>query len=746
MAEYYGHSDNPHGQWQLLRDHLQGVARRTQEHLKGWQGQAEGEFCGLAHDLGKYPDSFQDRLRGIGSGLDHWSAGAFLALQQHLLASAFAIYGHHVGLPCKSLLQKKQFSDFGVNHPNNLRLTTDRVDEIFQRMEDDGVRLPTVTTPILDGTQGALEGMLQVRRLFSALTDADFLDTEEHMRADARPPGRQLEVQTLLPRLEEHLGELRKHCPTAAMLAVREQVLAACREAANKPPGVFTLAAPTGAGKTLAMLAFALHHCKVNGLRRIITVLPFLTLIEQTVAVYRRALRPHPEDLLEHHSLAGEVYDDCEQTSRRLRLLTENWDAPMVVTTSVQFLESLFAHKPSICRKLHRIAGSVILLDEVQTIPVELAKYTLGALTVLAQRWGCTILMATATQPAFEHLSSEVEKLKLPQWRPTPIVPDTASLFAALRRTKYEFVPPGQPLTDDNLADRLQSNPQALVVVNLKRQARSLYEKLVQQGRHALHLSTRNCPSHRSEILSRARTRLKQGAEVVLVSTQCIEAGVDVDFPRLFRAYAPLDSLVQAAGRCNREGLLDSGLVTVYQPEDATLPGSAYRQATQRTRVKLELWLNQNPAFDDPSQPDQVREYFESLYSIATLTPKELDIAIKDYSFPEVRKHYRLIAEDTINILVPYAPEIQLYQQLKAEAESQGISRSWILRARPITVSEFRPKEKAPILAYLQPLHFRAWRRGPRVEVPDWFIYLEPGHYHPELGLIPPVEMPEFVI
>lgn len=753
LSKYFGHSANVNGKWQTLLEHSTGVAQRTRKALEGWSGQAEGEFAALAHDLGKYPDSFQDRLRGVGSGFDHWSAGAFIALQHRLLGAAFAIYGHHVGLPSRTRLStgQKQLAEFGENHPQQLKLTTDDPRIIFERMEEDGLRLPVVSSPILGSRapdRGQLEMMMDVRRLFSALTDADFLDTEEHMQGQARPIGTTLQASTFIDRLEAHLWLLNQSSTAPEVVReVRQQVLAVSREAALKPQGIYTLTAPTGAGKTLAMLAFALDHAQRHNLRRVITVLPFLTLIEQTVKVYRGVLKPRPEELIEHHSLSRTSYDDVdEETARRLRALTENWDAPFVVTTSVQFLESLFGDKPSMCRKLHRIANSVILLDEVQTIPVNLAKYTLGALTCLAQRWGCTIVMATATQPAFEHLSRKIEEFRLPAWRPSPIVGDLDTVFQKLRRTKFEFVPKQTPLSDEDLAGRLQGERQALVVVNLKRQARDLYEVLKAWDCPVFHLSTRNCAAHRTKILADVRARLDADQEVILVSTQCIEAGVDIDFPRAFRAYAPMDAIIQAAGRCNREGRRPVGLVTVFEPKDSGLPPGAYTQATTKTKSKLAEWLDKDATFDDPGRPALIREYFESLYAIGNLKKAELDAALASFDFPEARAAYRLIEGDTINILVPYDGAMDLFHSLKHEAEQFGISRSWMSRARPITVSEFRPKESAPLRYHLQPLEYRPTRRGKQIKVPDWFIYLESSHYHPELGLTPPEEMPEFII
>lgn len=753
MSKYFGHSANQEGKWQTLLEHSTGVAQRAREALQGWSGQAEGEFAALAHDLGKYPDSFQDRLRGIGSGLDHWSAGTFIAIQHRLLGAAFAIYGHHVGLPSRTRLLsgQKHLAHFGENHPQQLKLTTDDPRIIFERMEEDGLRLPEVPSPILgsrEPNRGQLEMMMDVRRLFSALTDADFLDTEEHMQGQARPIGTILQAGPFIERLDEHLRVLNQNSAAPEIVReVRQQVLAESREAAQRPQGIYTLTAPTGAGKTLAMLAFALDHAKRHKLRRVITVLPFLTLIEQTVKVYRDVLKPHTEELIEHHSLSRTSYDDVgEETARRLRALTENWDAPFVVTTSVQFLESLFGDKPSMCRKLHRITNSVILLDEVQTIPVDLAKYTLGALTCLARHWGCTIVMATATQPAFEHLSQKVEELRLPAWRPSPIVGDLDTVFEKLRRTKFEFVPKQTPLSDEELAERLQSERQALIVVNLKRQARNLYEVLKAWDSPAYHLSTRNCPAHRTKILADVRARLDADQEVILVSTQCIEAGVDIDFPRAYRAYAPMDSIIQAAGRCNREGRVPMGLVTVYEPKDSGLPRGAYTQATTKTKSKLAEWLDKDPSFDDPGRPALIREYFQSLYAIGNLEKGELDAALASFDFPEARSAYRLIEGDTINIVVPYAGALDLYHSLKHEAAQVGISRFWMSRARPITVSEFRPKDSDPLRYHLQPLEYRPTRRGKQIKVPDWFIYLESAHYHPELGLMPPEEMPEFII
>ncbi|MBC7287842.1 MAG: DEAD/DEAH box helicase, partial [Armatimonadetes bacterium] len=375
---------------------------------------------------------------------------------------------------------------------------------LLERFGCDGLELPEVHASIVESWQeDFVASMLDVRMLFSCVVDADYIETEAHREAvdtstkRYRPQGPLLDSHRALASVLGYIEEVRARTHAdPAILELRQDLLQACLQAAESPRGLFTLTAPTGAGKTLAMLAFALKHAATHGLRRIICVIPYLTIIEQTVEVYRKALGKacqHVQPMsyvLEDHSLAGirsrarrtsteATTADADQAEDASRLLAENWDAPVIVTTSVQFLESLFANRPGACRKLHRIAESVILFDEVQTLPTRLVEPTLAALSRLAHRYGCSVVLATATQPAFDHLHEHVRKYFRAGWQPTEIVPPSLRLFDRARRVEVKWpVDETKSLTWEALAERLLEHDQALCIVNLKRHAADLFDRL----------------------------------------------------------------------------------------------------------------------------------------------------------------------------------------------------------------------------------------------------------------------------
>ncbi len=594
--------------------------------------------------------------------------------------------------------------------------------------------------------------MLDVRMLFSALVDADFLDTEAHFQGGQegkryRDPGPALNAERALAVVLAHLENLKAQTQAAdAVAQIRQQLLDACVTAATLNRGLFSLTAPTGSGKTLAMLAFAFKHAFTHGLRRVVMVIPYLSIIEQTATIYRSILAPvfGEHYVLEHHSLAGvgqeKTTSDNEgeagsgrDAERQRRLLAENWDAPLIVTTSVQMLESLFSNRPSACRKLHRLARSVILFDEVQTLPTNLAVPTLAALSHLAHEYGSSVVFATATQPAFQHLHETVAKHCTFGWTPRAIVPKPTQLFAPMKRAEVHWEHTSTPLPWRDLAQRLAQDTQTLCIVNLKRHARELWERV---GPSAVHLSTNLCPAHRRAVLDQVRRRLKAEQPVRLVATQCVEAGVDVDFPVVYRAYGPLDAIIQAAGRCNREGRQPQpGKVTVFLPEDEGYPAGGYEQATRITTMLLRDKGAQGMRLDDA---EFITVYYRTLYDIsgahAARRTKELLEYVEAGSFPDVAFMYRLIAQDSINVLVPYAGEMEKFRALRADAGQRGLTARWIREARDLCVSLYRPKLDDAIWDALVPVKVAG--REERTS-DDWFIYAIEDHYHPVLGLVP---------
>lgn len=754
--KHFAHSANRHGKWHRLANHLESVSKLAREFLIGLRGEEEVGLAGMLHDLGKYGALFQARLHGKAQGLDHWSQGAWLALQKHrAVAAALAIQGHHVGLQSlsKSELRRLEPRALASNHPLQLRLSEEDLSVLEGCLAEDGLTVPQpITTVLGTNIDSRIDRMLDVRMLFSALVDADFLDTEAHFEGDAdckryRTPGPMLHPGKALSVIRDYIEGIQRQTQAGTVVAeVRRALLEAGLNAANHAPGLFTLTAPTGSGKTLAMLAFALKHAQQHGLRRIVVVIPYLSIIEQAASIYRSIFEPvfGTHYVLEHHSLSGlgEESSTCDNegrkgqlsyTERQRRLLAENWDAPLIVTTSVQLLESLMSNRPSTCRKLHRLARSVILFDEVQTLPPSLAVPTLATLSHLVQDYGSSVVFATATQPAFSHLHEPVQSQCAVGWQPLEIVPEPVELFKSLRRTEVRWENPNEGVTWSELSRILREHAQAMCVVNLKRHAKELWELM---DSSTIHLSTNLCPAHRRKVLDEVRENLKCQRCVHLVATQCVEAGVDIDFPVVYRAYGPLDAIVQAAGRCNREGnLAGLGEVRVFLPQDEAYPSGGYQQASQITRMLLHQHGADGMRLNDP---DFVTSYYRQLYDLskpeAAARTKELLDFVKAGSFPEVARHYRLIAQDAINILVPYGERLDQFAALRDEADGKGLTADWIRRARPLAVSLYRPKMDDAIWDALIPVKIAG--RGDR-EQSEWFIYAIPEHYHPILGLVP---------
>lgn len=747
--EYKAHSRSRQGHHDPVATHLKAVSARAAQYAAAFGAEEDAAVAGLLHDLGKYGELFQRRLDGLERGIDHWSPGAWACLLNYKLqgiAPALAIQGHHIGLQQLSDDAIKGLSPekLAKNHPQSLRLSEQNTDLLIERLSADDIELPppaarSVYHEDLHSEAAALA--LDIRMLFSALVDADFVETEAHFNAtgpdapEYRAPGPDLNPAHAASCLHDYLQHLSDTSDApAAVRQLRTDLLDACLSAAESAPGLFTLTAPTGAGKTFSMLAFALKHAREHGLRRIVVVLPYLSIIDQTVQEYQKALKPvleeAPNYIIEDHSLARPSAEEADNVEQHARLLAENWDAPIVVTTSVQMLESLMSNRPSRCRKLHRLAQSVVLFDEVQTLPAELAVPTLATLSRLSDRYGSTIVFSTATQPAFDHLDESVRRYCAFGWQPQEIVPQERDLFARARRTTVRWPRSRTKRRWPELATELAEHHQVLCVTNLKRHAFELYDELASREAAGLfHLSTSMCPAHRRAVLEEIRRRLDDGEPCKLISTQCVEAGVDVDFPVAYRALAPLDSIAQAAGRCNREGKAASGDVYVFVPDDDRLyPGGGYQQAATVT----EMLLREGEGDLDIHDPAVFDRYYRQLYDLKNLAGADTDLirALRGLDFARVNDLYRIIPTATINVLVPYDPE--KFETLAARVLEEGLSRDWIAAARPHSVGVYQPRDNDPIMAFLEWAPVIPGREYAR----DWAIYR--GDYCKERGLVLP--------
>ena len=634
----------------LLEDHLEATGRMAAGFAHAsWADWAQ--WAGRWHDLGKYAAEFQNYLSAA-SGydpnahledspkkgrVDHSTAGA-----QHAVSRlgnigkplAYVIAGHHAGLPD------------GVG-PDRATLKARLHKQIFD--------WSAAPAPFCDGprslaTPASLDGRRPfslaffIRMLFSTLVDADFLDTEsffEPQRPELRAGYPAL--PTLQTRLNEHLRDLTPDPPLGGINLLRGKILAACREAALLPPGFLSLTVPTGGGKTLSSLAFALDHCLHHGKRRIVYAIPYTSIIEQNAAVFKRALGE--EAVLEHHSNFEPKTEDY-----RSRLAAENWDAPVIVTSNVQLFESLFANRPSRCRKLHRLQNSVIILDEAQMLPAELLLPCLAALKELVLGYGATVVLCTATQPA---LAERANFNGLSNIREIMRDPDPAELARELKRVRF-VDRSDSPMAWVDLADDLRRRDQVLCIVNQRNHAAQLFSLLAGEP-GAVHLSGLMCPAHRLEKITELRARLQKGEPCRVVSTHLIEAGVDLDFPVVYRAMAGLDSMIQAAGRCNREGrLVEPGTVFLFAPEGVHVP-HFLKAKLQATRAAL---AQGHEADSLAAVEAYFREFFwqkgDQLDHHKLMQALTETAAQCDFAFRHVARVFRFIDSDYETVIVPY--------------------------------------------------------------------------------------------
>lgn len=606
VRSFYAHSTPrpDKSDWQPLAEHLQAVGTLAGQKASAFSAGDLAELAGLLHDLGKYTDEFQRRVSGDAIRVDHATRGAMLAVERYGtlgLLLAYAIAGHHAGLANgREGIERTTLKD---------RLVGQGLPPLLAQWETE-IQLPALAAlrppalkrrPERNFFQMAFLG----RMIFSALVDADYLDTEAfYNQVEKRSAPRAQDGPTLadlLRQLDAHLSAFKADSPVNRL---RGEILAGVRDRSSCKPGLFSLTVPTGGGKTLASLAFALDHALAHGLRRVIYVIPFTSIVEQNAAVFRKALGELGDTaVLEHHSAFVDNPGKSLEARKKLSLAMENWDAPIVVTTAVQFFESLFAARPARCRKLHNIAGSVVILDEAQTLPLHLLRPTVAAIDELALNYNSSVVLCTATQPAL----NDGPKFPGGLQNVRELAPHPERLFEQLRRVNIRSI---GPASDEALTRHLREREQVLCIVNNRRHARALYEAIADCP-GACHLTTLMYAKHRSQVLAEVRQRLRDGHPCRLVATSLIEAGVDVDFPTVLRAEAGLDSIAQAAGRCNREGrrpLADSQ-VLIFAPENEEWsPPTELKQFAQAAREVMRRYP------DDCLSMAAIEHYFQLLY------------------------------------------------------------------------------------------------------------------------------------
>lgn len=651
------------GRQQTVLAHLEGTAARCAAFAGAFDAEAQGRLAGLAHDVGKYADAFQKRLHG-GPKVDHSTAGAWECFRRGQPFAAFAVAGHHAGLPdggARTDSAEHGKSTFWSRMNKAAKGALPPYTAWQQALSLPAASFPAYT----QDSQSA--GMFFTRMLFSCLVDADYRDTEAFMTGNPDPPaGTDQTLSALWERLQTFVKGW--FPPKGDLNACRCAILNRCmEEGSHCAPGLFTLTVPTGGGKTVSSLAFALAHAKAHGYRRVIYVIPYTSIIEQTAQTFREILGE--EAVLEHHSGVSYDIDEADQPqSIRFAQATETWDPPVIVTTAVQFFESLFAARPSTCRKLHNIAQSVVVFDEAQMLPLPCLRPCVWTIAQLVQHYHVSAVLCTATQPALEPIFRQFA----PAYRSTELCPSKLGRDDVFRRVTFQKEL--KPASYDAIAQRLQAHAQVLCIVNTRKSAKELYTRLSGEGIY--HLSTLLYPAHRRAILKEIRRRLSMGLPCRVVSTSLIEAGVDVDFPTVFREVAGLDSMLQSAGRCNREGKrpAEESVVTIFQLETAPPP-------LFQTEIAVGKRILQQ--YDDPSSPQAIRAYFEELRDLMGEAAQDKDNVLKmmedtenePFPFRKISEKFHLIADNTKTIYIPLGEGEALVQRLHAGERSRGLFR-----------------------------------------------------------------------
>lgn len=724
---YYARSANSVGKKETLGHHAQRASELCNEFLRPIGYTEIGSILGGLHDFGKASEKFAEVLEGKRMHVNHAYPGAALAYSCYgrkktarMLAMVIAAHHSYLDSGCipklKALIQGtgsgydedgNTFSLFGETEIQEAL-------EVFQK--DNPWLMQTRIPKPLPDEEDPVADMLLARFLLSALADADYSSSAEHFEPDylKTHTGPTLDPKEALECLLQIRAEKQRRSTSSSVLnGFRDRLFEDCLRGAESLPGLFTLTAPTGLGKTLSLLAFALKHCmKYKQMRRIILILPYLAIMEQNVRDYRRVL---PE-LLESHSAA--VLDE------RARFLSERWDAPCIVTTNVGFFEPLFSARPTDCRRLHQLAGSVIVLDEAQSLPPDLLEATLRTVNLLCSKYNCTVVFSTATQPSFQHLPGL-------QWKPMEIVPDPERLFQATRRVTYDWRLK-EPISYRQIGVELLSHRQGCVIVNLRVHAEKLFhilEELVSETEQEgiFYLTSDLCGAHRSRVLENIKERLEEGKSCYLVASQCIEAGVDLDFPVIYRTLAPLESVIQAAGRCNRNGDGPDGRLVVFLPEEERLypPGAYY----QRAAVCVKTLASRHPI--DCHDLRHIEEYYEILYSNGEGDREKLKEALEERDYRKVQEAYKLIKSRGVQVIVPWKDKMELFDSVQEEYERTGLTQDLIRRARPLTVSSFAEDK---VRECCVPLLFRIYGKESEIQA-DWYLLGNRECYHEKLGL-----------
>ena len=679
--KYIAHSENSNGEEQSMKQHSEGVAELMKSFALANDFAEIYSCCGLLHDLGKYSKGFQKYIRSNGNKEPHAKWGAYMARKNKLINIAFPIIGHHAGLPNRDAMSEDlETCAKEENKWNNIQLA----------LEDDEAIIPMCDNSPFDKIGDTFQKELFIRLLYSALVDADSLDTERHFKKeqyDTRP-NKTLDVDVLLAALNKRFESFKQD---TSLNNLRTDVRLYAQSLANAEQGCFSMTLPTGMGKTLTSLNWALHHAKAHpNIKRIVIVLPFISIIDQTANELKTIFKDY-DVILEHHS--NVIYEEANEEETYCKdskfLATENWDYPIVITTAVQFFESLFSNQRTKCRKLHNLQDSIVIFDEIQTLPVNLAECTMKMLNDMLHLCRCSFLFCTATQPDFQTRKDfcGIDHIM-------PLVENTVSIFASTKRVRYNALDDYKPQSFESITDYVvEQKDSVLIVCNTKKKAMALFKNLKDKLKdkkdiQVLHLSTNMCQIHRMEVINKVRQMLENEEKLILCSTQLIEAGVDIDFPVVFRELAPLESVIQSAGRCNREGKLDEGQVYLFQLEDQSQPSRQYETFTKYAQLCYQGNESRLTGADFYS------EYYKKIISLYvekdSITSKR-----KELMFQDVAGLYHIINSNATSLFIyGYDDESKrLYNEIK---DKEYLSRKDYQRIAQYSVQVFNKSKKIP--------------------------------------------------
>lgn len=701
---YIAHKDGEREQ--SIKEHLEGTAERAGEFAEKFGKKEWGYCCGMLHDIGKYSEEFQRKIQeDTNDRVDHATAGAQVCKERggYYSILSYCIAGHHAGLP-----------DYG-----NTAMSSSLCGRWKKRICDyhaykDEIKIPKLDTdPIVFSKDRNMDFALGtfIRMLYSCLVDADFLDTESFMKNGDTGRNSGESMETLQNRLEKHISEWLKNTDIDTINGRRTEILKNCIKEGKQKEGIFRLTVPTGGGKTLTSLAFALEHAVKNHKDRIIYVIPYTSIIEQNAQVFREILGE--DNVLENHCNVD--YESSEEF-KPMQLASENWDKPVVVTTNVQFFESLFANKSSKCRKLHNIANSVVILDEAQMLPMDYLKPCTAMLQELVDGYRTSIVLCTATQPTLDAFFRENALIK-------ELCPRMEEQFQFFQRVNYQNL--GKIRWDD-LLEKLKRENNALCIVNTKKAAQMIYKEI--DGEGIYHLPTSMYPKHRKRVLKKIRERLKNNEKCIVISTSLVEAGVDLDFARVYRQIAGLDSMIQAAGRCNREGKrkLSDSMVYIFDLEES------YPVQSQRQQMDVSKGILQDYA--NIADLKAITDYFTRLYHYrgTSLDKKKImdEFQKMECNFAKVAKEFRLIEENTRMIFINREPEAD---ELLQELRIKGVTRERMRKAGQYCIQVYDSEKSEN--SFFDKLNGAGMLKPISEEMQDFYELAAGEQYSEEYGL-----------